>query len=320
MSKKVLSCIPLFDVRCARAVRLLEDNGYEIIRYQGDKVMTYDEIKEVGQDICGVIAGCEVWDEAAFQACPNLKAIGRFGVGVDCIDMEAAKRHGVKVCNARGMNCDSVGEATVMFVLACLRNLVELNNTTKEGGWVRYTGRTLKGKTYGLVGFGAIAKYVAKLLQSFDVGEILAYDVYHDEAAAKELNVRFVDFETLLKDSDIISIHIPCIPETVDLFSDREFDLMKESALLVNAARGPIVNQDALCRALAQGKIAGAATDVFTEEPTDADNPLFRFSNFICMPHQCADTVETFDAVAVFDAQVILDVMEGREPKNWLNP
>lgn len=319
MSRKILSSIPLFEQRCKRSLQLLEENGYEVIMYQGDTVMTSEEIKAVGQDICGAIVGCEEWDEELFAACPNLKVLARFGVGVDCIDLEAAKRHGVKVCNARGMNCDSVGEATIMFVLASLRNVVGLTNSTRAGGWERYTGSTLRGKTYGLIGFGAIAQYVAKLLQSFGVKKILAYDVFQNEAAAKELNVEFTDFETLLRESDIISIHIPGTDETRDLIGEKELSLMKETAVLVNVARGPIVNQDALYHALKEKKIAAAAADVFTVEPTTRENPLLSLDNLICMPHQAADTHETFDAVAYFDAQVILDVMNGIEPKNWLN-
>ncbi len=320
MAKKVLSSIPLFDQRCQRAIRLLEDNGYEIIRYQGNTVMTAEEIKAVGRDICGAIIGCEAWDEELFEACPNLRVLGRFGVGVDHIDLKAAKRHGVKVCNAKGMNCDSVGEATIMFVLALLRGLVELTNTTKDGSWVRYTGSTLRGKTYGLVGFGAVAQYVAKLLQSFDVGKIIAYDVYQNKEAAKRLNVEFVDFEMLLRESDVISLHAPGIPETLNMFGEKEFKMMKNSAILVNVARGPIVNQEAFYQALKNKEIAAGAVDVFDIEPAEPDNPLLTLDNLICMPHQAADTYETFDAVGYFDAQVIIDEMEGRVPKNWLNP
>lgn len=319
MSKKVLSSIPLFDQRCRRSLELLEQNGYEVIRYQGDMVMTKEEIKEVGAEICGAIVGCEVWDDDLFDACPNLKVLARFGVGVDCIDLEAAKRHGVKVCNAKGMNCDSVGETTIMFALASLRNLVGLTNTTREGGWVRYTGSTLRGKTYGLIGFGAIAQYVARLLQSFGTGRIIAYDVFHNEEAARKLNVEFVGLETLLKEADVISLHIPCLPETTDLIGEKELQMMKETAVLINVARGPIVNEAALYRALKEKQIAAAAVDVFTEEPTTKDNPLLSLDNLICMPHQAADTHETFDAVACFDAEVILDVMNGKEPQNWLN-
>lgn len=319
MAKKVLSTIPLFSERCKKAIKLLKDNGYEILEYHGDTVMTSDEIKAVGADVCGVIAGCEEWNDALFNVYPELKVIARFGVGVDCIDLNAAKKHGVKVCNAKGMNCDSVGESTIMFALASLRNLVELCNTTKNGGWMRYAGSTLRGKTYGLVGFGAIAQYVAKLLQNFGVERILAYDVFQNKEAAEKLNVSFVGLDYLLRKSDLISLHIPENDETKRLIGEKELKSMKETAILINVARGPIIDQDALYRALNEKWIAAAAVDVFTVEPVEKDNPLLTLNNLICMPHQAADTYETFESVAYFDAQVIIDVMEGKEPANWLN-
>lgn len=319
MAKKVLSAVPYFSKRCRRAMEILKEHGYEVWEYQGDKVMTAEEIKEIGEDICAAIVGCERWDEEVFQACPELKVLARFGVGVDAIDLEAAKRHGVKVCNAKGLNCDAVGESTIMFALASLRNLVQLTNTTKDGQWMRYTGRTLRGKTYGLIGFGAIAQYVAKLLQSFGVEEILAYDLYPDKKVAKELHVTFTDLDYLLENSDLISLHIPCTKETTGLIDGEKLNKMKENAILINVARGPIVDEKALYQALKEKRIAGAAADVFTIEPVKKENPLLTLDNFICMPHQAADTYEIFERVACFDAQVILDVMEGRNPQNWLN-
>lgn len=319
MSKKVLSTIPLFTQRCGKAKNLLENNGYQVIEYQGDTVMTAEEIRKVGRDICGAIAGCETWNDELFDACPNLKVLARFGVGVENIDLEAAKRHGVKVCNAKGMNCDSVGEATVMFALAALRNLVELTNTTRKGEWVRYTGSTLRDKTYGLIGFGAIAQYVAKLLQSFGVEKILACDVCPNQEAAKELHVEFAEMNTLLKMSDVVSLHIPATNETMGIIGEKELRMMKRSAVLINVARGPIVDQDALYRALHERWIAAAALDVFTIEPVEKGNPLLTLDNLICMPHQAGDTHESFEEVACFDVQAIMDVMEGKEPRNWLN-
>lgn len=319
MKKKVLSTVPKFSKRCRRAQLLLESEGYQVIEYIGQEVMTAEEIKAVGGDICGAIVGCDEWNEEIFAACPNLKAIGRFGIGVDNIDLEAAKRHGVKVANARGMNCDSVGEATIMLVLAVIRNLINLDQTTRKGDWMRYTGRTLRGKTYGLIGFGAIAQYVAKILSGFDVEKIYAYDLYPNYEAAEKLGVTMTDFDTVIKESDIISLHIPCTPETIKLIDEKEFKSMKDSAVLINVARGPVVDQNALYTALKEKWIAGAGIDVFEVEPTDADNPLFTLDNIVIMPHQAGDTYETFDKVGYFAAQVIVDVMNGKEPVNWLN-
>ncbi len=322
MKPKVLNTIPksLFETYCLRAKALLEEHGFEILTYQGELVMTAEEIKAVGGDICAAIVGCDEWTEDVFQACPNLKVLARFGIGVDVIDLAAAKRHGVKVCNARGMNSDSVAEMTILQVLAVYRNLINLDKTTREGGWTRYAGHTIRGKTYGLLGFGAIAQNVAKLRSGFDVKEILAYDMFPNHDAAARLGVTITDFDTLVSRSDILSLHVPGTKQTTGLFNESVLRKMKKDAILINVARGPVVSQSALVRALKEGWIAGAGLDVYESEPTDRENPLFALNNIVITPHQAGDTKETFDAVSRFDAQVIIDVMSGREPANWLNP
>lgn len=321
MKQKVLNTIPksLFETHCKRAKALLEENGFEIITYQGEKVMSAEEIKAVGSDIFGAILGCDEWTEEIFEACPKLKVLARFGIGVESIDLEAAKRHGVKVCNARGMNSDSVAEMTILQVLAVYRNLINLDRTTRGGDWMRYAGHTIHNKVYGLVGFGAIAQNVAKLLSGFGVQEILAYDMFPNQEAARRLGVTMTDFDTLVSQSDIISLHVPGSKETAGLFNEPVFRKMKREAILINVARGPVVSQNALCRALKEHWIAGAGLDVYETEPTSRDNPLFSFDNIVVTPHQAADTKETFDAVSYFDAQAIIDVMNGKEPVNWLN-
>ena len=320
MKKKVLSTVTLYSQRCKSAKELLEKEGFEVIEYQGDTVMTADEIKAVGKDICGAIIGCDEWNEEIYQACPNLKAIGRFGVGYNNIDLEAAKRHGVKVSIATGINADSVAENTILLVLASLRDLVNLDNAVRRGEWVRdSTGRIIRNKVYGLVGFGAIARYVAKLVKAFGPARIIAYDKYPNYEEAEKLGVEIVDFDTVVKESDIISVHVPATPETYKMFGEKEFKAMKDSAVFVNVARGSVVDEAAMYKALKEKWIARAATDVFEEEPTPKDNPLFELDNIVMMPHMCGDTWETFEAVGLFSAQVIIDVMNGKDPKNWIN-
>lgn len=322
MKKIVLNTLPksLYENYCQGARKLLEDNGFEILTYQGEGVMTYEEIKELGKDICGVILGCDVWDEKTIAACPNLKVIARFGIGVENIDLDAAKRHGVKVVNARGMNSFAVAEMTIAQILALYRNLLELDSTTREGQWMRHAGRTIHGKTYGLVGFGAIAQNVAKILKGFAPAKILAYDMYPNHQKAEELGVTMTDLETVLKESDIISLHVPCTPETTGLINAEAFKKMKNDAIMINVARGPVVDEAALYDALTTGEIAGAGLDVYCHEPTNKDFPIFGLKNVVVTPHQAADTVEIFNCVSLFDAQAIIDVMDGKDPVNWLNP
>lgn len=218
------------------------------------------------------------------------------------------------------MNSDSVAEMTILQALAVYRNLINLDKTTRAGDWMRYAGHTIHHKVYGLIGFGAIAQNVAKLLSGFGPAEILAYDMFPNHETAKALGVTIADFETVVRRSDIISLHVPGTRETAGLFNEEVFRKMKPEAILVNVARGPVISQSALYRALKEGWIAGAGLDVFESEPTDRDNPLFTLDNIVVTPHQAGDTKETFDAVSHFDAQVIIDVMSGRQPQNWLNP
>lgn len=322
MKYKVLATLPksLFENYCSRARKLLEEEGFDIIEYQGETVMTAEEIKAVGADIDGAILGCDEWSADVLAACPKLKVLARFGIGVECIDLEAAKKQGVKVVNARGMNSDSVAEMTILLAMAASRNLIMLDRTTREGGWLRNAGTILHNKTYGLVGFGAIAQNVAKVLKGFDVGRIVAFDMFPNREKAKELGVELVDFDTVLRQSDIISLHVPGTPQTRHMINDAAFDKMKKSAILVNVARGMVVDEDALYRALRDKRIAAAGIDVYEIEPTKKDNPLFGLDNVVLSPHQAADTLETFDAVSYFDAQVVVDVVKyHKEPINWLN-
>ncbi len=322
MRHKVLSTLPksLFEKYCKRARKLLEDEGFEIVEYQGETVMTADEIKAVGRDIEGAILGCDEWSADVIAACPRLKVLARFGIGVESIDLEAAKRQGVKVANARGMNADSVAEMTVLLAMAACRNLINLDRTTREGEWLRHAGTILHGKTYGLIGFGAIAQNVAQVLGGFGLNRILAFDMFPNKAKAAELGIELVDLDTVLRESDVISLHVPGTSETRHMINDAAFDKMKQGAVLVNVARGIVVDEDALYRALRDKRIAAAGIDVYEVEPTSLGNPLFALDNVVLSPHQAADTLETFDAVSYFDAQVVVDVVKrGKDPVNWLN-
>lgn len=318
MKKKVLVTATNYSRLCAGAKALLEKEGFEVIENTFGRPMTFEELKDKVGDVYGVVAGVDTWNEDVFKLASNLKVIGRFGIGVDNIDLEAAKKYGIKVMNARAINSDSVAECTIGLILAVLRNLVNLDKSTRAGKWERYVGYTIRGKKIGLVGFGAIAQYTAKLLGAFET-EIFAYDVYPNHAAAKKLGVTMTDLDTIIKQSDIITLHVPCTPETTKLFSKKEFEMMKASAVIINVARGPVIDENALYDALKTHKIAGAGIDVYEVEPAAAANPLFELDNVVCLPHSAAETYETYEAVGMATAQAILDVMNGRDPINWLN-
>jgi D-3-phosphoglycerate dehydrogenase / 2-oxoglutarate reductase len=303
---------------CARAKKLLEDAGYELIENAFGRPMTFDELKVRVPGVRGVVVGVDTWNEEVFKLAPELRVMSRFGIGVDNIDLAAAKARGIKVTNARGDNADSVAECVVALILALYRDVVGLDASTRRGRWDRYVGNTIRGKKVGLVGFGAIAQYVARLLSAFGA-TIVAYDLFRDEAAAKRLGVSFVDLDALIEQSDIVSLHVPATPETTRLIGERQLGRMKKTAILINTARGAVVDQGALCAALKERRIAGAGIDVFEKEPTDASNPLFALDNVVVTPHSAAETYETYDAVSIATATAIMDVLNGKEPKNWLN-
>ena len=318
MTGKVLVTVSNYSVNCAEAKSLLEKNGFEIIEYKLGRPFTFNEIEEAIYEVDAVIAGTDTWNEDVFKIAPNLKVISRFGVGVDNIDLDKAREYGIKVTNAKGMNANAVAELTVGLILGVIRNLPHLNNSLHKGNWDRFMGRDLKGKSVGLLGFGAIAQKVAKILMGFDV-DLFAFDKYPDQGKAKDLSVYITSMEEILKKSDIVSMHLPSLKETYHIMGFEEFAMMKDGAYFINTARGALVDEIALYDALKTGKLTAAAVDVYEEEPAEASNPLFQLDNIICTPHTAAETFETYTKVSMITAQAIIDVINGKTPENLLN-
>ncbi|TMV46137.1 phosphoglycerate dehydrogenase [Paenibacillus mesophilus] len=313
--KKVLVTATNYSVLCAEAKRMLEEGGCEIIENKVGRPHTFEELVPLVADIDGVVAGVDTWDEAVFKLAPKLKAIARFGVGVDNIDLAKAKEYGVKVTNVPGGNANAVAELTVGLLLSLIRNVPTLHQSARRGYWDRHVGEELAGKTVGLLGFGNIAQMVAKKLRGFDVS-IIAYDKYPNTAKAEELGVELVSSDEVLSRGDIVSMHLPSLKETRHMMNDAAFAKMKRGAYFLNTARGALVDEQALYRALESRTIVGAAIDVYESEPVSADNPLFKLDNIITTPHTAAETAETYHRVGLVTAQALLDVFAGKEPAN----
>ncbi|WP_141334139.1 phosphoglycerate dehydrogenase [Paenibacillus sp. tmac-D7] len=314
---KVLVTATNYSTLCAEAKRLLEEGGCEIIENRVGRPHTFEELVPLVSDIDGVIAGVDTWDEAVFKLAPNLKAIARFGVGVDNIDLAKAREYGIQVTNVPGGNANAVAELAVGLILSMIRNIPALHQSARRGYWDRYVGEEIQGKTVGLLGFGNIAQMTAKKLQGFDV-KLIAYDKYPNADKAKEYGVELVSSDDVLKRSDVVSMHLPSLKETYHMMSDEQFSMMKKTAFFVNTARGALVDEKALHRALQTRSIAGAAIDVYEQEPVSGDNPLFQLDNLISTPHTAAETVETYRRVGLVTAQALLDVFAGKEPANLL--
>lgn len=317
MTKKILVTATNYSQLCTEAKKLFEDNGCEIIENTFGRPMTFDELKTRIGDIDGVIAGVDTWNEDVFAIAPKLKAIARFGVGVDNIDIEAARKHGIKVTNAAGGNANAVAELTIGLIIAAMRAIPQLHATTRQGAWDRFVGNELVGRTVGLLGFGNIAQKVARKLSGFDV-TVIAYDKYPNLEAAARLGVTMVEADEVIARADILCMLLPSLPETRCFMNADVFARMKNGAYFVNTARGALVDEAALADALTSGKLSGAAIDVYEREPSSADNPLFRLDRIVTTPHTAAETYETYTDIGAITATAVLDVLAGRTPKNLL--
>lgn len=231
-------------------------------------------------------------DAEVLAAAPRLKVVARAGIGLDNVDVAAATKAGVMVVNAPQSNVVSAAEHAIALLLACARNIPAANASLKGGQWSRskFTGIELQDKTAGIMGLGRIGVLVAQRLSAFGM-RLIAYDPYVQPARAAQIGVRMVSLHDLLRDSDVISVHLPKTPETVGIVGANELALVKPTLLIVNAARGGIVDEQALADAIRDGRVAGAAVDVFAQEPC-TDSPLFAFDRVVVTPHLGASTHE----------------------------
>ena len=231
-------------------------------------------------------------DAEALAHAPNLQVVARAGVGLDNVDVEAATKAGVMVVNAPTSNIVSAAEQAVALLLALARNLPQAASSLRGGEWKRskFTGVELEGKVAGLLGLGRIGVLVAQRLSAFGM-RVVAYDPYVPAARAAQLGVRLLSLEELLAEADFISVHLPKTAETAGIIGEKELRLVKPGARIVNAARGGIVDEHALALALKDGRVAGAAMDVYSTEPC-TDSPLFGFDNVVATPHLGASTHE----------------------------
>ena len=253
------------------------------------------------------------------EAAEKLKIIARAGVGVDNVDVEAATERGIMVVNAPESTSITVAEHAIGLILSIARKISIADKSVKEGKWdkSKFMGIELNGKTLGIIGLGRIGTQVSIRAKSFGM-EVLVYDPYVTEEAGAKIGVSVVDLEYLLRNSDIMTIHVPLTPETKHLISKDEFEIMKENAIIVNAARGGIINEKDLYNALSSGKIWGAGLDVFEVEPPK-DNPLLELDNVVLTPHIGASTKEAQIDAAIIVANEVKKVFMGKAPKNVLN-
>jgi len=263
-------------------------------------------------------------DAEVINAGENLKVISQVAVGYDNIDVEAATRRGICVTNTPGVLTETTADLTWALLMAVARRVVEADKYVRRGGWkvpwglMMMLGSDVYGKTIGVVGLGGIGLAVAQRAKGFDM-RILYHSRTRKLDLEKELGVKYVDFETLLKESDFVTLHVPLTPETHHMIGEEELKLMRNTAYVINTSRGPVVDEAALYRALKEGWIKGASLDVHEKEPTDPDNPLLKLDNVVVTPHIGSASVETRTRMAVMAAENLVSVLDGKIPPNLVN-
>ena len=292
--------VSLIEEACAG----LKSQGHEVVIYP-DRNENIDELKRRAEGAEVIIESNIPLRKDFLDACPSLKMLSIAFTGLDHIDMEECKRRGIIVKNAAGYSTEAVAELAIAMMVDVYRKVVENDKITRECQRKGIMpGREIGGKTVGVIGMGNIGQRVAKILNAYGC-KVLAWN----RTPKTVEGVTFVDKETLLKESDIVTVHIALNNETRDFITAQELKLMKPSAILINTARGPVVNEQALADALKSGIIAGAATDVYgTEPPLKADHPLFDAPNLIMLPHIGFATEEAFILRLGIVVQNIIDV------------
>lgn len=258
------------------------------------------------------------FDDAVFAALPDLRFLTVMGTGTDNIDLEAAARHGIVVSNTPDAPVISVAEHTVALLLALTKNIMPMAQALQGGHWQHLPGIELHGKTIGFVGLGAIAARVAPVVLALGM-RLVGWSLTYDEARAAQLGIHLVALDDLLRQSDVVSLHLRASPRTAGIIGARELGLMKPAAYLINTARGALVDEAALYTALAEHRLAGAALDVFQQEPLPADSPLLTLDNVLVTPHVAWVTDGGTYRMARDPVANILAFLDGR-PEHVVTP
>ena len=276
-------------------------------------------IRELQNADAGII-DIEPYGESVFsQVKDSTKLMVRFGVGFDKVDLKAASRNGIAIARTTGANTTAVAEMALTLMLTCRRRMNLYQARTRAGEWVKDIGNELIGSTVGIIGYGNIGRRLAKLLKGFDC-RILAYDPFPNEEAAKADGVELVALEEILTQSDAISIHVPYTKETHHMINRETLTLMKPTAVIVNTARGNIIDEDALYQALKSGPIAGAGVDVFAAEPLSVESPLLTLENAVLTPHVSSQTMESLWNIYKMAIDISADFFAGKGSPHILNP
>ena len=306
----------------AEAVTLLENANCNLILAPEPK---FETVSPLLKDVQGIVlrTGISITPELLAHA-DELLVISRTGGGLDNVDVKAATEKEIIVTSNLGVNTSSVVEHALSLMLALSKQLPLMDRSVRNDQFsVRFKNhpKDLREKTLGLLGFGRIGSDLSKACQNIFQMNIIAYDPFLPDDVKKKYGtqIRFVDLKTLFSEADVISIHVPLTDDTRHLAGEQEISWMKPDAIIINTARGPVMDEVALAQALKDGRIGGAGLDVFENEPVAPDNPLLKLDNVILTPHTAALTRECVIRMATEAAQCVIDVMDGKIPKNIAN-
>lgn len=295
-------------------MQMLTDAGVEVISVDANSPAVHEEILTRIADASAIIVGLVPITEQILAAAPNLKIVSMYGVGVNHIDLEAARGRGVIVTNCPGANAEAVADLTMGLMIAVARSIPQLDREIRGGLWNKYPGGELWQKQLGLIGLGTIAQGVLRRARGFAM-QVSAYDPYASADVAAALGVELKPFEEVIANADFLSLHAPLTDETRCMIGGEQLRCMKPSAYLINTARGGLVDEDALCDALAGGQIAGAALDVFVEEPLKQSR-LLELKNVVLTAHAGTHTRESIERTGVMAVENVLRVLRGEAPVN----
>ncbi|MDR1157382.1 MAG: phosphoglycerate dehydrogenase [Oscillospiraceae bacterium] len=287
-----------------RPLAYLEENGVSVVRNPGAGIMDEETMLAKIAGCVGVIIGVDPLSARVMEAAPGLRAVAKYGVGVDNIDLDYCAAHGIRVSRTVGANSEAVADYALALMLALARQVVSIDRRCRRKDWSKRTTADLSGRTLGLVGLGAIGRQVVRRARGFSM-DIAAFDVAWDEAYARANGVRRLDIDEICTACDFISLHLPLLPETKHIIDARRLGLMKPTAYLINTARGGLVDDDALLASLRDRRIAGAGLDAFQQEPPENEE-WYNLENIVIGSHCAASTAGAAHAMSRMAAENLL--------------
>jgi phosphoglycerate dehydrogenase-like enzyme len=307
---KILATPRSFGKQDKSPVELLEKAGYNVALNPVGKILTKEQMIEHLADAVGVIVGVDPLDADIIAMAPKLRAIAKYGVGTDNIDIQAAESRGISVSRTVGANINAVADYAFALMMAVARNILWIDARCRKRDWSKQMTIDVHGKTLGILGLGAIGKAVARRASGFDM-HVMAYDPCFDMQFAQFNKIECATAQDIYRNADFISLHMPLTEQTRMMIGAREFALMKPTAVFINTSRGGIVDEDALKHALKNGRIYGAGVDAFSEEPP-GDDELYNLPNLIMGSHCAASTVGAVRSMGILAAKNLLRDLENQ--------